>query len=217
MRNLVRAPEGREQPPVLRGFEHIRRYWDNTHHSFAAKILPGEFYVTQSDEAVITSLGSCVSACIRDPAMGIAGMNHFMLPLQRGKAWSVHSALDSLANRYGNYAMEHMITDILKHGGRRKYLQVKIFGGSRVLNNVTAVGDSNIRFVRNFLQLENIEIIAEDVGGINPRKIFFFPESGKVMVKKIRDIHNDTIARRESAYMDSLDRQPDAGAVDIFG
>ena len=201
----------------LGGFEGINRYWDCRLQRVVAKILPGEYFVTTDNEAITTVLGSCVSACVRDAATGVAGMNHFMLPLQSGEAWSTESAPDSPENRYGNYAMEHMITDILKHGGRKKHLEVKIFGGSRVLNNASAIGDSNIRFVRNFLSLENIEIAAEDVGGINPRKIFFLPDSGKVMVKKIRDIHNDTIARRESAYFESLDSADDAGVVDIFG
>lgn len=73
-------------PRVLPGFEHINRYWDSVHQAAAAKLLPGEYYVTVEDEIIVTVLGSCVSACIRDPIRGIGGMNHFMLPIsQQGR------------------------------------------------------------------------------------------------------------------------------------
>ena len=203
-------------PDTLPGFESVNRYWDHRLQTIAAKILPGEYYVTLSNELITTVLGSCVSACIRDSVLGIGGMNHFLLPLSNGEAWSTDMQVVSLASRYGNYAMEHMINDILKQGGRRKNLEVKIFGGSKIINSMTDVGNSNIRFVRNYLQVESLAILAEDVGGTNPRKVMYFPDTGKVMVKRIKELHNDTILKRESAYIESLDDNVSAGDIDLF-
>ncbi len=202
-------------PPTLPGFESINRYWDYRMQCIAAKILPGEYYVTVSQELVTTVLGSCVSACIRDSNTGIGGMNHFLLPLNKGESWS-STEVASLANRYGNFAMEHMINDILKQGGRKNNLEVKLFGGSKIINSMTDVGDSNIRFVRNYLKTEELRVVAEDLGGINPRKVMYFPDSGKVMVKKIRDLHNDTIIKRESDYIESFDDDITQGNIDLF-
>jgi len=203
-------------PDTLPGFESINRYWDHRLHTIAAKILPGEYYITEGGELITTVLGSCVSACIRDRVLGIGGMNHFLLPLNKGEAWSTDMGVVSLASRYGNFAMEHMINDILKHGGQRKNLEVKIFGGSKIINNMTDVGNSNIRFVRNYLETEKLTVTAEDVGGTNPRKIMYFPDNGKVMVKRIKELHNDTIQKRESAYIESFGSQDKTGEIDLF-
>lgn len=202
-------------PVPLPGFEAINRYWDHRMQRVAAKILPGEYYVTASQELVTTVLGSCVSACIRDSVTGIGGMNHFLLPLNDGETWS-EAEIASLANRYGNYAMEHMINDILKQDGRKQNLEVKIFGGSKIIESMTDVGSSNIRFVRNYLKTEDLKVVSEDVGGTNPRKVMYFPDTGKVLVKRIRDLHNDTIIKRESAYIESFDEDVTQGSVDLF-
>ena len=203
-------------PSVLPGFEAINRYWDARSQSIAAKILPGEYYVTLNAELITTVLGSCVSACIRDRILGIGGMNHFLLPLNKGEAWSAKTEIASLPNRYGNYAMEHMINDILKNGGKKKNLEVKIFGGSQIIQGMTSIGESNINFVRNYLEVEELNIVAADVGGVNPRKVNYFPKTGKVMVKRIRELHNDTIVKRETAYIESLGEEASQGSVDLF-
>src|SRR4051794_23084428 len=41
-------------------------YYDRTFDCDAAKILPGEYFVTPKDMMIVTVLGSCVAACIRD-------------------------------------------------------------------------------------------------------------------------------------------------------
>jgi len=205
-----------EFPNALPGFETINRYWDGRHQSIAAKILPGEYYVTSNSELITTMLGSCVSACIRDRVLGVGGMNHFLLPLHNGEAWSSKTEITSLANRYGNFAMEHMINDILKNGGKKKNLEIKIFGGSQIIQGMTNIGESNIKFVRNYVALEELKIVAADVGGTNPRKVMYFPKTGKVMVKRIRELHNDTILKRESAYIESLGDEANEGSVDLF-
>ena len=207
--------EKSEFAPSLPGFEHINRYWDNVNNSVAAKILPGEFYVTTQREVIATVLGSCVSACIRDPVFGIGGMNHFMLPISvTNGSWSGSEV--NLATRYGNYAMEHLINEILKNGGSRKNLEVKIFGGARILKQMTDIGIKNIQFVRAYLNMENIEIVSEDVGDICPRKVQYVPATGKVRIKKLRSLHNDTISQREQKYIQQIENTPSDGEIDLF-
>jgi chemotaxis protein CheD len=210
-----------DKPPNLlpgfeAGFEHIKRYWDPKRHVYAAKILPGEYYVTVHDEMIVTVLGSCVSACIRDTVLGIGGMNHFMLPVKstaETERWQRDSV--SAANRYGNFAMEHLINDILKRGSSRKALEVKIFGGGRILAQMTDIGRRNIAFVREYIHTEGLQLAAEDVGDKYPRKVLYFPASGKVQVKKLRSQHNDTIVERETRYLGRLSR-PIEGEIELF-
>jgi len=203
-----------KQPSCLSEFEHINRYWDQANNTWTAKILPGEYYVTtQQDEAIATTLGSCVSACIRDTVFGIGGMNHFMLPTQSehaGNSW-----MDS-ATRYGSFAMEHLINDILKKGGNWNNLEVKLTGGGKIMANMNDVGAKNIKFVLEYLQTENLDIIAQDLGDTFPRKVLYYPITGRLRVKKLRKLHNDTLIQREQAYQDELSVQPDSGGVELF-
>ena len=198
----------------LAGFANINRYWDRQRELFAAKILPGEYYVTTQDELITTVLGSCVSACIRDPAMRIGGMNHFMLPSGSADSRDVINE----ATRYGNFAMEKLINDVLKNGGRRDMLEIKLFGGGNVLKNMgaTDIGGRNIQFVREYLKMEGFKIVAEDLGDIYPRKVVYDPISGKVQVKKLRKLHNDTITRRELGYRQNIEKEPVSGDIELF-
>jgi chemotaxis protein CheD len=207
---------GVEPPPALPQFAHINRYWDKMHDVFMAKILPGEFYVTLRGEGVTTVLGSCVSACVRDRMLGVGGMNHFMLPANRTDRGLGNGALPTEANRYGNYAMEALINEILKAGGRREQLEIKIVGGGRILENMTNVGRMNIDFVRNYIRTEGLQLLGEDVGDIYPRKVVYFPGEGKVRVKKLRALHNNTIIERETEYSRTLQQEPVGGDVELF-
>lgn len=211
-------PQGAHQLGVpLPGFEHINRYWDKAHNTQAAKILPGEYYVTINDELVTTVLGSCVSACLRDKRLGVGGMNHFMLPISEdGSGWNGASDIASTATRYGNFAMEHMINEILKHGGQKRNLEAKIFGGGRIMQNLSDVGARNIEFVRDYLKVEGIPILGEDVSDIHPRKVVYFPRTGRALVKRIKHLHNDTVARRENAYLDEISHQPARVDIELF-
>jgi chemotaxis protein CheD len=187
-------------------------YYDRTFDRDAAKILPGEFYCTYKDMVIVTVLGSCVAACIRDRVSGIGGMNHFMLPDSDSKGPVSKSA------RYGNYAMEVLINELLKAGASRENLEAKVFGGGSVLQGFTAinVGERNAQFVREYLRAENIRILAEDLNDIYPRKVYFFPRSGKVLVKKLHRLNNNTLANREQDYASRLQCNQVAGAVDLF-
>ena len=189
-------------------------YYDRTFDCDAAKILPGEYYYTGKDMLIVTVLGSCVSACIRDRVTGLGGMNHFMLPDGGGDVNNPVSA----SMRYGTYAMEVLINDLLKSGARRENLEAKVFGGGAVLRGFTAinVGERNAAFVMKFLKTEGIRVLAEDLNDIWPRKVYFFPRTGKVLVKKLMQTHNDTLARRELDYASRLKVQPVGGEIDLF-
>lgn len=213
-------PQKRSDPvriPALPGFERINRYWDRLHDVFAAKILPGEYYVTQEEELITTVLGSCVSACIRDRVIGIGGMNHFMLPVScDGRGWNGSSDIISQAARYGNYAMENMINDILRHGGCKQNLEAKVFGGGQIIKTMTDIGHRNICFVREYLETEAIPRLAEDVAGVEPRKVIYFPRTGRALVKRLKHLHNDTVLRRETLYQEELSHRPIQGEVELF-
>jgi len=212
--SLLNAEYEREMPRPLRGFEHINRYWDKQNCMFAAKILPGEYYVTKSHERIVTVLGSCVAACIRDRVSGVGGMNHFMLPQDSlSGAWNAEEF--GIATRFGNVAMERLINDILKNGGKRQNLEIKLFGGGNVLVNMTDVGQKNILFVKHFAKTEGLNVIAEDLGDIYPRKVHYLPSSGRAFVKRFHSMHNNTITEREQRYMKSIKHQND-GSIDLF-
>ncbi|MBY0483775.1 chemoreceptor glutamine deamidase CheD [Nitrosomonas sp.] len=189
-------------------------YFDKSFNSQAVKLLPGEYYVTDKDMLLVTVLGSCVAACIRDCYSGIGGMNHFMLPDGGGDAGSPLNA----SARYGTYAMEILINQLLKLGARRCNLEAKVFGGGNVLDGLTVanVGPRNADFVLKFLQTEKIRVVAKDLVDIYPRKVYFFPRNSKVMVKKLRNTHNTTISQREKDYRQRLRKVDSGGDIELF-
>lgn len=206
-----------ERVPCLPGFEHINRYWDRQHACHAAKILPGQFYVTLQAEAIVTVLGSCIAACIRDRVFGIGGMNHFMLP-EETMTGSPAVPGSSVSTRYGSHAMEQLINEILRNGGRRENLEVKIFGGGQVIRNMHSmdIGQRNIRFVCNYIRTEGLALLAEDTGGSYPRKVMYYPDSGRARVKRLQKLHNDTILQREIDYREDIGHAPLDGDIELF-
>jgi chemotaxis protein CheD len=210
------APDDVQMPAALPQFAHVTRYWDVEHQVFAARLMPGEYYVTRNGELVTTVLGSCVSACVRDSRLQIGGMNHFMLPLDSSQGTSAWGAAASAATRYGNVAMERLINDILKLGGRREDLEIKLVGGGRVLAEMTTdVGARNIQFVREYVRDEGFKVLGEDLGDIFARKVVYFPESGRIRVRKL-NIHDRSLAQRERQYLTDLDSKPVDGEVELF-
>ncbi len=189
-------------------------YFDRNFNTEAVKILPGEYFVTGRDMVLVTVLGSCVAACIRDRQSGIGGMNHFMLPENK----SDDGSPVGLAGRYGTHAMELMINQILKSGARRSNLEAKVFGGGNVLRGFTVVnvGQRNAEFVVDYLKTENIVLKAQDLLDIYPRKVYYFPATGRTLVKKLRSVHNDTIVQREQQYISRIRASDIQGDVELF-
>ena len=192
--------------------DEVMRYRDARFKTIAAKLLPTQYLVVDDDTALMTLLGSCVAACIRDPLLKIGGMNHFLLPDGDGS--------DGAPTRYGSYAMELLINDMLKRGANRSRLEAKVFGGANVLKGFTAntVGTRNSQFVRDYLAAEHIPIVAEDLLGIHPRKVWFFPQTGKVIVQKLPHAHEAEaeVAAAESAVRARLSKAPVSGGVELF-
>ena len=168
-------------------------------------MLPGELYVTRVDELVTTVLGSCVSACVRDTRRRVGGLNHFLLPR------APSTADDGATARYGLYALECLINNVLRGGGRREDLEVKVFGGGRVIHGCGDIGRANIDFVRTFFADESMAIAAEDVGGSVARRVRYWPRTGRAQVMQLP---MDQVAdfEREAAIRVSLD----AGTVELF-
>lgn len=195
--------------------EHLsdNRYFDRHFDSDAVKVLPGEYFVTTSNVLLVTVLGSCVSACIRDREKGVGGMNHFMLADSSSNGGAI-----SASARYGTYAMEILINHLLKLGSKKNNLEAKVFGGGRVMAALSSsqVGERNSKFVLDYLTTEGIAVVAQDLLDVCPRKVYFFPQSGRVLVKKLARMHNDTLARREKEYAERLTEAPVAGDVELF-
>lgn len=208
--------EGFDARHVVRGFEHLRRFHEPNTGQMAVKILPGEYYATAEDEVITTVLGSCVSACIHDPEAGVGGMNHFMLPepAANGGRWGDTPAGRSA--RYGSDAMEQLVNTVLKAGGERSRLKVKIFGGGRILAQMTDIGARNIDFVRRYLRDEALVLIAEDVGGTSPRHVRFYPAAGRVQVRRLNGIAGTGLVDRERRYLKQLANDPIKGEVELF-
>ncbi len=175
----------------------------------AAKVLPGEYFVSNEDLVIMTVLGSCIAACVWDSRLRIGGMNHFMLPEGAGDT----------SGRYGSYAMELLINEMVKMGSSREYMQAKVFGGGAVISGFTTmnVGERNTKFVLDYLATERIPIVSKDVLDIYPRKVVFFPVTGKAMVKRLAHAHPETLESQERQGSASRVVQSTAGgSVDLF-
>lgn len=194
-------------------FTHVRRMHDKRFPHEIASILPGEFFVSIEPMVVYTVLGSCISACIRDPIAGVGGMNHFMLPApkehQSGDAWGGEST------RYGSFAMEQLINGILKRGGLRQRLEIKLFGAGKIYEGNIDVGARNTEWVLNYLKTEGFSVASSNLGDIFPRKVYYFTDSGRVLMKKIERIKNRTIYDRENEYQQHLRQEQEEQQSDV--
>ncbi|WKE67059.1 hypothetical protein PVT67_07420 [Gallaecimonas kandeliae] len=165
------------------------RFFDPSRERTMVKVLPGQYFVTGGEELLATTLGSCVCACVWDPLARIGGLNHFMLP--EGNPDTL-----SQANRYGTHAMESLINGLLALGAHRDRLLAKLFGGARVFGE-GSVGDMNIDFVRRFVAREGLQVVSECLGGQLALKVLFEPQDGRAWVKRLKQLPNDTLIRRE--------------------
>ena len=191
-----------------------RRYRDPRFDAIAVKVFPGEHFVTANpDEMLVTILGSCVTACIRDPLAGVGGMNHFMLPEAMGGGWDTASG----SMRYGNVAMERLINDILIQGGIRQRLEIKVFGGGNVMKGATSnIGHRNADFVETYLLAENLPINAHHLRGNLPRRVHYFPSTGRVMLLELQRTEQEAVARSEVLYKSRIQVEPVAGSAELF-
>lgn len=183
-------------------------YYDAHFKNEAVKVLPGEYFVHHEDILVMTTLGSCIAACLWDRERRIGGMNHFMLPESGG-------AEDG--GRYGSYAMELLINELMKRGASRLTLEAKVFGGGAVIAGMNSinVGERNTQFVLDYLKTERIPVVSKDVLDIYPRKVCLLPASGKAMVKRLAPANAEALAAQERAAVQKAVPAA-AGSIDLF-
>ncbi len=186
-------------------------FYDAHFQAEAVKVLPGEYFVFNEDVLIMTTLGSCIATCLWDRQAKIGGMNHFMLPDNGGGA--------SDSGRYGSYAMELLINEMLKMGASRLTLEAKVFGGGAVISgmNTINVGERNTAFVMEYLKTERIPVVSKDVLEIYPRKVCFFPHSGKAMVKRLAPTNPEQIVQQERlAAQKVVPVSTGGGSIDLF-
>ena len=181
-------------------------WYDPQLQSDAVKVLPGEYFVHAENILILTTLGSCIAACLWDHDRGIGGLNHFMLP--EG---------DDASGRYGSFAMELLINELLRRGAARASLEAKVFGGGQVVAGMDSmnIGERNTRFVLDYLRTERIPVLSQDVGGVCARKLCFHPASGKAMLKRLTATHVSTLAAQERAAARRA-AAATVGSVDLF-
>ena len=183
-------------------------FYDAFFKNEAVKILPGEYFVYHEDILIMTTLGSCIAACLWDREAKVGGMNHFMLP--EGDAGS---------GRYGSYAMELLINEMMKQGATRATMEAKVFGGGQVVDGMTSmnIGERNTAFVTDYLKTERIPIVSKDVLGIHARKVCFLPASGKAMVKRLAATNTAALAAQDrAAVQQAAPQSTGGGSVDLF-
>jgi chemotaxis protein CheD len=181
-------------------------FYDAHFKNDAVKILPGEYFVYHEDILIMTTLGSCIAACLWDREARVGGMNHFMLP--EG---------DASCGRYGSFAMELLINEMMKLGATRSTMEAKVFGGGQIIEGMTTmnIGERNTAFVIDYLKTERIPIMSKDVQDIYPRKVCFLPASGKAMVKRLGAANVASLAAQDRAAQRAAPTRA-GGSVDLF-
>jgi chemotaxis protein CheD len=194
-------------------------YYDTHFANEAVKVLPGEHFVHDEDLLIMTTLGSCIAACLWDRDKRIGGMNHFLLPEGSGGKDSKDSDAGQ-SGRYGSFAMDLLIGELIKRGANRSSMEAKVFGGGSVVSGMTSlnVGERNTQFVLDYLRCERITVVSKDVLDIYPRKVCFLPRSGKAMVKRLASANTEALAALERSAAQRHNSNPAAvgGTVDLF-
>ncbi len=193
------------------GFDDgIKRYYDQNMELTVVKLMTGDcYYTNESREMLVTILGSCVSVCLTDPLLKFGGMNHILLPGEGTGSDQQNST------RFGAFAMEELINGLLKLGAQKARMKAKIFGGGNVINNSTMIGERNIAFVKEFLHQEGIQIVSEDVGGDIARRLHYFPDTGKAMLRKLRRKEDYVILEKEKEYQSKIKRDEKEKTPDV--
>lgn len=188
---------------------------DEVRSAAVRNINQGECFVTgDAAQTLSTVLGSCVSACVRDEAAHVGGMNHFLLGEQSSAARDQFGA----SARYGAFAMEQLINKVLSQGtGRKSNLRIKVFGGGNISASLSDIGAANVAFVRKFLADEGYQIAAEDLGGTFARRVLFHPESGRIFVKRLDAATGQSVARDEMSKAQAKVKAPEpADDIELF-
>lgn len=182
-------------------------FYDSHFKNPAVKVLPGEYFVDTEDVLIQTTLGSCIAACLWDRTAMVGGLNHFMLPEGNGES-----------GRYGLFAMELLINEMLKKGANKGRMEAKVFGGGAVISGMSSlnVGERNTNFVLDFLKTERIPVVSKDVMDVYPRKVCYLPRSGKAMVKRLAAASDAILQQDRSAVQKVQPVASNGGSIDLF-
>lgn len=197
-------------PKALRGFEGLKPFWEPRWKRYAVKVKPGEFYISGSDMVITTVLGSCISACIYDPNAGFGGINHFMLPA------GTHDEDLYRSSRYGLFAMEQLVNELMKLGCQRSSMQVKLTGGGDMMGGMISIGQQNIDFILNYISEEGLRLLASDLGGDQARRVAYFPMEGRMLVNKLDHREDQRLIEEERSYRVDVDQHLDDSDVELF-
>ncbi len=188
---------------------YFSRFYHKQHQVHMIKVLPGGVYCSGSPEIISTGLGSCVAACMWDPDHHVGGMNHFLLPfdnINEERHWHANEIM-STASRYGNHAMEILINQLLNLGARRERLRLKLFGGAQMMGYQSLIGEKNVEFVMSYVEREQLQLDAYDLGGLEPRRIMFDPLNGRAWLKRIPFAEISHLRHEEERYAHELGAQ----------
>lgn len=168
-------------------------------------VIQGECRVSSDANVVLTTtLGSCISACLRDPVAKVGGMNHFLLPEGQDEE-------ESASLRYGAYAMEVLVNRLLRAGATRPRLEAKLFGGGRLSDGLMDIGEKNATFAEQFLVREGIALVGGSLRGRSARRIQYWPVSGRARQLAL-PVHLSTVVTIER----HAPRVHDQGSVELF-
>ena len=188
-------------------------HFDSSVDATAIWIFQGDFYVSARPDLFLTTvLGSCIAVCMRDPIAGCGGMNHFLLPDAEDRG----EHFPSLALRYGSYSIERLINAILSRGGKRERLEIKVFGGANVLGGTSEVGSRNVDFIEHYFAKERLSIRAADLRGNLPRKLRYFPTTGRAQVYDLRNGEATDAINSEADMRAKMAFAKLSGGVEIF-
>ncbi len=194
-----------------------RRHYDSLLGMSVVHVLQGDYYVTDRKDTVLTTvLGSCISACIRDPLIGYGGMNHFLLPGSRPGGGSDDGRESGALTRYGSYAMEQLINDLLSRGAARDRLEIKVFGGGNVVKFLNGVGHRNADFIEAYLANEGLRVSSSHLRGDRPRKIQYFPRTGTVRMRELGEETGAGIFEKEKSRSVRAIPSAETGTVELF-
>ncbi len=188
-------------------------YFERDFRRNAVKVMPGEFFVASDDVVISTVLGSCVSACVWDRTAKVGGMNHFMLPGGESSGGDLTTA----SGRYCVFAMEQLINELMKRSARKSNMEAKVFGGGAVLRNFSTlnVGERNAAFVLEFLKTEGIRVVSQDLLDVHPRRVAFFPSTGRALCKKLTQT-DSSLVTAEQQYTAKINTTEVSGDIELF-
>ena len=148
-------------------------------------LQPGEFFVADAEYQMRTMLGSCVSITLWHPFKRVGAMSHFLLPT-RGAS----DKTEGLDARYGDEAMQLMVSQLRQMGVVASQCQGKVFGGGNMFPaqlrpGAMNVGQRNGEAALELLNCHGVPIVSESLFGIGHRQIIFDVRNGDVWCHQV--------------------------------